>query len=316
MVAAYNPFIVQGMRQRKLLKSQENEFAQEQAAKKQTQDIEISGRLAMSIRDASPENKQAAYQQAIETATQYGIDLQGMPTEYSKEADPMLTSLIAASGIEKQASPKGEFGYAMSIIQSPEFKEMSSEDQRRYIDFANTKAKGMENVFGQAQASAAGKGQAELGYKPELAARETTAKETAKFTAGSQEELKNMESKMPELMGAVDELRVLGREATYKQSGRAIDAVARELGKTTPGMIARTEYVSKIDNLVLPLLRDTFGAAFTEKEGETLKKTLGDVNKSPAEKESALNAFIQQKKRNIASQRRKLGIKDKKEIRR
>ena len=61
------------------------------------------------------------------------------------------------------------------------------------------------------------------------------------------------------------------------------------------------EYVAKVDNQVLPLLRDTFGAAFTVKEGETLRATLGDPNKSPAEKKAVLRAFIEQKKRDVAA---------------
>jgi hypothetical protein len=50
---------------------------------------------------------------------------------------------------------------------------------------------------------------------------------------------------------------------------------------------------------VLPMLRDTFGAAFTVKEGETLRATLGGDDKSPAEKQAILKAFIAQKKRDL-----------------
>ena len=50
-----------------------------------------------------------------------------------------------------------------------------------------------------------------------------------------------------------------------------------------------------IDNQVLPLLKATFGAAFTVSEGDKLSATLGDINLSPDEKDAALDAFIEQK---------------------
>lgn len=41
-------------------------------------------------------------------------------------------------------------------------------------------------------------------------------------------------------------------------------------------------------------------------EGDRLRATLGDVNKSPVEKQAVLNAFIKQKENNIKSQARKI----------
>ena len=57
----------------------------------------------------------------------------------------------------------------------------------------------------------------------------------------------------------------------------------------------------------LPLLRDTFGAAFTVKEGETLRATLGDPNYSPAEKDAVLSAFIDQKNNKVMALKRQIG---------
>jgi hypothetical protein len=54
-----------------------------------------------------------------------------------------------------------------------------------------------------------------------------------------------------------------------------------------------------VDNQILPLLRETFGAQFTLQEGQSLKTTLGDPEKSPQEKRAVLEAFIEQKVRNI-----------------
>jgi hypothetical protein len=66
--------------------------------------------------------------------------------------------------------------------------------------------------------------------------------------------------------------------------------------------------MAMVDNQVLPMLRDTFGAQFTVKEGETLRATLGDPDKTPAEKKAVLEAFIEQKIRNIEATAKQGGI--------
>jgi hypothetical protein len=110
----------------------------------------------------------------------------------------------------------------------------------------------------------------------------------------------SVSSKMPGLRSVVDTLSSLADTATYTQSGQAMDAVKRELGLPVgQGAIDRASYIAIVDNQVLPLLKDTFGAAFTVQEGESLRATLGDPNKSPAEKKAILNAFIEQKERDV-----------------
>lgn len=114
--------------------------------------------------------------------------------------------------------------------------------------------------------------------------------------------LASLESKLPGLQQVVDELYVLSDKATYTSTGKLIDQVIRETGQVpSEAAIARTEFISKIDNQVLPLLRDTFGAAFTVEEGDRLRATLGDPDKTPAEKKAVLNSFIEQKKRDLAA---------------
>jgi len=108
--------------------------------------------------------------------------------------------------------------------------------------------------------------------------------------------LDNMEANLPVLKNFVGDLKKLGRVATYTKGGRAFDALARELGLKVPkGATARAKYQAMIDNQVLPLLKATFGAAFTVSEGDKLSATLGDINLSPDEKDAALDAFIEQK---------------------
>jgi hypothetical protein len=118
----------------------------------------------------------------------------------------------------------------------------------------------------------------------------------------------SLESKLPGLEVVISKLDKLAEEATYTTTGRAMDWVGKELGlPPRDAALARAEYIATVDNQVLPMLRDTFGAAFTVKEGETLRATLGDPNASPAEKRLILRSFIEQKKRDAEALRSQAG---------
>lgn len=121
-------------------------------------------------------------------------------------------------------------------------------------------------------------------------------------------ELADIEASLPRLNTIVNELSELGKKATYTLAGQATDIAMRQAGLTPrDAAIARKEYISKVDNEILPLLRQTFGAAFTVKEGESLRATLGDVNASPEEKDAVLKSFISQKISQVEVKRRRAG---------
>jgi hypothetical protein len=128
----------------------------------------------------------------------------------------------------------------------------------------------------------AGKLGAQLALKPEIA----RATESAKSGEERTSELNERMAVMPQLDATVDKLGKLGDKATFSLGGRAIGEIARQINAPRESDVARTEYQSLIDNQILPLLRQTFGAQFTQKEGESLKSTLGDINKSPEEKKA------------------------------
>lgn len=110
----------------------------------------------------------------------------------------------------------------------------------------------------------------------------------------------SLESKMPGLEEVVRKLDELSEKATYTYGGQALDWSQKQLGMDPrAAAVARSEYIAMVDNQVLPLLRDTFGAQFTQAEGETLRNTLGDPDKSPTEKQAVLKAFIEQKRRDL-----------------
>ena len=120
--------------------------------------------------------------------------------------------------------------------------------------------------------------------------------------------LDNLQSTLPQLLDTVNKLSDLGQKATYTYAGRTIDFLTRQAGRDVgEGAIAREKYINTVNDQVLPLLRQTFGAAFTAKEGDSLKETLGNPNLSPPEKDAVLQAFIEQKVASIKAGQSELG---------
>jgi hypothetical protein len=105
---------------------------------------------------------------------------------------------------------------------------------------------------------------------------------------------------LPGLNTVVDKLRELAPIATSTLGGKIFNAAVKESGfGGTKGATARAKFIAIINSQVLPLLKPTFGAAFTVQEGEALKATMGDPDASPEEKMAQLDSFIEQKMRDI-----------------
>jgi len=157
------------------------------------------------------------------------------------------------------------------------------------------------------------KNTSDLNFQPMITQKKAAATIVGKDQGTNQSELNTQTAILPELTKTVGELSELGKNATYTTTGQLGDALVRETkgfgGLTNPatdGAIARTAYLAKVDNQVLPLLRQTFGSAFTEREGASLRSVLGDPNKAPAEKDAALKAFIDQKSSSIQTKQREV----------
>ena len=110
----------------------------------------------------------------------------------------------------------------------------------------------------------------------------------------------SVNSKMPGLEKVITELNDVAEDATYTVGGNVWNETRKQLGLgPSAGAIARTKYMAMVNNQVLPMLKDTFGAAFTVSEGDALRATLGDPDKTPEEKQMVLEAFIEQKRRDV-----------------
>lgn len=133
-------------------------------------------------------------------------------------------------------------------------------------------------------------------------------REEAKQYADDLDAVRNAEANYPQLESNVDRLRELSPDATFTEAGKARDWVAKQFGVTTDGAKARAELESIVNNAVLPLLKQTFGAAFTAEEGIRLQKTLANPDATDKEKIAELDTFIKQKKADIETKRRKVKL--------
>lgn len=136
----------------------------------------------------------------------------------------------------------------------------------------------------------------------------TLAKEDAESRGEALTELQVASASMPALITVVDELKQLAPLATSTIGGNVFDFAVKEIGfGATEGSTAKAKFSSVINNQILPLLKQTFGAAFTKAEGDELKATMGNVDAAPAEKIAQLNSFIDGKIREIQTKERQLG---------
>lgn len=141
---------------------------------------------------------------------------------------------------------------------------------------------------------------AQLKLKPQIEKAVVEAKAIAANRGEAFTELSQAKAALPGLTTAVDNLKELALVATSTFGGRVFDTAVRESGfGATKGATARAKFIAIVNNQVLPLLKPTFGAAFTVQEGEALKATMGDPDASPQEKMAQLDAFIAQKMRDI-----------------
>lgn len=142
---------------------------------------------------------------------------------------------------------------------------------------------------------------------PGSIAEKEMAKQSAIREAEDLATLESLSSKMPSLIDTVNALSVLGEKASYTLPEQGRDWLARQFGESTEGGVARTKYIDMVSNQILPLLRDTFGSQFTAAEGDRLLATMGDPDKTPAEKNASLGAFIRQKMQDVRSLGRQYG---------
>lgn len=139
---------------------------------------------------------------------------------------------------------------------------------------------------------------------PQIRQSVKEAEERAKAGGEALSEYDRAQAALPGLKEVVGKLKTLSDVATYTMGGKVFDTVVKELGfGATEGATARAKMESLVNNQILPLLRDTFGAQFTEREGDTLKRTMLDIDAAPEQKKEILDSFIGQKMRDLEMKR-------------
>ena len=156
----------------------------------------------------------------------------------------------------------------------------------------------------EAEAAETGTSKAKLNYGPQITKAVKLAEKAAIERGDVLNDLDRMTAALPGVRDAVSQLRELAPLTTTTWGGKVWDAAVKQTGfGATKGSTAAAKFQAIVDNQVLPLLKPTFGGSFSVQEGESLKATLGDVNASAEEKLATLDAFINQKERDIQSKK-------------
>jgi hypothetical protein len=248
----------------------------------------------------------------------------------TQETDYALQKLRSGdvAGLQNDVASMMAAGQAYGMISGQDGTPSSVKEWQYYNglndtqkqEWLNNKRAGSTMDLGGSQVRLGPDGKPQASYAKTLAPADQPVNAGAKAAAtatgaavggeqgAAQAKLAAMQAQMPRLNQVVEKLHTLGQTATYTKAGVAGNEVARQLGAKVPqGAVDRTAYIATIDNEILPLLRQTFGAAFTAEEGLRLKATLGDENKSPDEKDAALKAFIEAKTGEIQNLQRQTG---------
>jgi hypothetical protein len=200
---------------------------------------------------------------------------------YGKIGDNGLAGILAKSGQSKESI--AQYNTEMSALEKAKQEQLAY--QLKLKELAN-KQKSGENLS---------------------PFEKTMQQERAKQQADLTQQVEAQSSAMPALKSTVERLKGYGKDATSTIGGRAVDWLSQQTGMgATEGAKARTAFESEINNQLLPQLRQTFGAAFTERDREALQKTMGDPNLTPEEKSISLDTFIQNKQTELATKQGQL----------
>lgn len=135
----------------------------------------------------------------------------------------------------------------------------------------------------------------------------TTNKKVAQEAIDNAIALEDFEANMPKLVDMVSDLGGISSKMANSSAGRMADAAALKGGITTDSAKARARYVNRIKSELFPLLRATFGAAFTKPEGDALLITLGDPDSTHEIRQEQLASFIEAKEGELGTLQRKAG---------
>ena len=223
-----------------------------------------------------------------------------MTQKYQQQYAPPTAPTVAPSEVR-------EHQYYMSLDKAGREEFLRRKRAQNFLNLGNQFA--APSMTDPSQITATHQIDIKPGEDPAVRKRQAAATAEGTAEGAAMVSYKDAAARMPRLLALAGELSALGKKATYTKAGQARDYLARQAGMDVgEGAVARPEDQSKVDNEILPLLRATFGAQFTEKEGQSLKATLGDPDKSPEEKDAVLRSFITTKMEDLKTMGRRVGV--------
>jgi len=260
----------------------------------------------------------------IESSGDKKKDVQGLINMYQGAKNFYQSEMAARGGLTKRVQSTNDLGggaVQMVFNDGTTSVVTPNPEQMRAIKLAQDKNISYEEALnkarGKGRAVGAGEGQAEVSsIVAEAEAEVNEAKQKSgiigKAAGEADVERVNLESAMPTLEKVVGKLKVLSDTATHTAAGKIRDVIVREFGfNVGEGATASAQYGSIVSNQVLPLLKATLGAAFTNEERKALEATMGDQSLSAPEKQAQLDSFLESKKLRLEDlQRAKTGFEE------
>ena len=261
MVQPFSPFLLSHNREMARIRQNQQQFAEQQAVKKQASDVELAGNLARGILSAPEDQKQQSYQESLRMFSEQGGDINGMPTSFTKEVIPMLEQMSAMSPSSVKDSDsqldylkagfdpsrvneegyvqdvlsqvdtgdiKGEFGYALNlqkqIENNPEIAAQYTEGQKAQLNnFINTKAKGFDTLRSQTIATEEPKLQLKQQYEPTTEGLKEEAKQKVQLEYEPQVKVATATAEAKRK----GKQKLAGAESSFKAMSKNIDKIQK-----------------------------------------------------------------------------------------
>lgn len=218
-------------------------------------------------------------------------------TPYQREMLALKKQQIENGGSDNPFNSKNEFINLMGIRNNPQVWDSLPDDQKALVNARlNYMSNNPDNAYDISYQKKRGSAQADIETRGDIAYQGQLGKDRATL----EKENTASERNLPAFEDMTNELISLADKATYTKAGQARDFLLRQTGlPMSEGGIAREKYRQVVANELIPKLKQMFGGQLSDAERESLLATLGDVNLSPEEKKSAINAFIEAKRRQV-----------------
>ena len=269
----------------------------------------IINQVARVIRKTDPSQWQSSFESMRPQLETFGIDTSQFGNITAEGLDQVIAEtqgfISDPSKLAQLSAGQREFENALRIAQNPNSTKLEVDSARRLLgDLEKKGTATVQERLGDDPDKTERVASSQAKIRAAIKQAEVEAKSKGEVLSG----LNRAKAALPGLQEVVTKLKQLADVATFTTTGKVVNVLAKELfGTSTEGGTARTTMRSVVDNQVLPLLRDTFGAAFTEAEGEKLRNTLLDPDTAPEEMKATLDSFIEQKIRNIETSEREIG---------